>query len=75
LLIVSWSGDGLSYEWLKTWAAGKGIAFADWAPKVQAVQDAIPALPHDNQHSDRHYRGWVNHLIAQEFARHIKARS
>jgi hypothetical protein len=73
LLIVSWSGEGPSYQWLKSWAAGKRVAFADWAPKVQAVQDAIPALPRENQHSDRHYRGWVNHLIAEEFARRIKA--
>jgi hypothetical protein len=73
LLIVSWSGDGPSYQWLKSWAAGKRVAFADWVPKVQAVQDAIPALPRENQHSGRHYRGWVNHLIAEEFARRIKA--
>jgi hypothetical protein len=75
MLIVSWSGEGPSYQWLKSWAAGKGVAFADWAPKVQAVQNAIPALSRNNQHSDSHYRGWVNHLIAEEFARHIKGRS
>lgn len=74
LLIVSWSGEGPSYEWLKSWSTSKGIAFADWAPKVKSVQAAIPALPQDNQNSNRHYRSWVNHIIAKEFARQIKAR-
>lgn len=73
LLVVSWSYEGPSYEWAKSWAAGKGIAFADWAPKVKSVQTAIPKLPQENQHSSWHHRGWVNHLIAQEFARHVKA--
>ena len=73
LLVVGWSGEGPSYEWLKSWAASKRVAFADWAPKVKSVQAAILALPEENQHSNRHYRGWVNHLIAEEFGRQIKA--
>jgi hypothetical protein len=72
VLIVSWSGEGPSYEWLKSWAAGKRVVFADWAPHVQAVQAAIPGLPRDNQNSERHYRGWINYIIAAEFARHVK---
>ena len=74
LLVVSWSGEGPSYEWLKSWSTNNGIAFADWAPKVKSVHVAIPALPQENQHSNRHYRGWVNLIIAEEFARQIKAR-
>jgi hypothetical protein len=72
-LIVGWSGGGPSYEFSKSWAAKNGVGFADWEPKVKSVETAIPALPRENQHSNRHYRGWVNHLLASEFARQIRA--
>ncbi len=72
-LVVSWSDNGTSYEWLKTWAQNNSVGFADWAPKVRSVEAAIPALPEDNQHSGGHHRGWFNHVIAEEYARQIKA--
>lgn len=71
-LIVTWSDEGGSYEWLRSWAAHKGLAFADWAPKTNSVRAAMPALPLDNIHSGGHHRGWTNRLIADEFARHIR---
>ena len=70
-LVISWSGDGPSYEYAKSWARKNAVGFADWLPKAKSVQAAIPDLPLENQHSNRHYRGWVNHLIAAEFARQI----
>jgi hypothetical protein len=72
-LIVSWGDEGSSYDWLKSWAIQKGIAFADWSPRTSSVQAAIPALPLDNQHSAAHHRGWANRIIAEEFARQIRA--
>lgn len=71
-LIVGWSDDETSYGWLKTWAQENSVKFADWAPKVKAVESSIPALPEDNQHSGGHHRGWVNHVIAEEYARQIR---
>jgi hypothetical protein len=71
-LIVSWSTPGYSYQWLKSWSSSHGIAFADWVPKVESVRSFIPMLPMDNQHSGRHHRGWVNRLIAEEYARQIR---
>jgi lysophospholipase L1-like esterase len=71
-LIVGWSDEETSYEWLKKWAADNNVKFADWAPKVKAVESAIPALPEDNNHSGGHHRGWVNHVIAEEYARQIR---
>ncbi|HEX8561261.1 MAG TPA: hypothetical protein VF668_24425 [Pyrinomonadaceae bacterium] len=73
-LIVSWSDETDSYHWLKSWAARHGVAFADWAPRVRSVSEAMPGLTTDNQHSGGHHRGWVNQSIAGEFARHIRAR-
>jgi hypothetical protein len=73
-LIVSWSEEGESYRWLKSWAAREGIAFADWAPKANSLREAMPGLPLDNQHSGGHHRGWTNQFIAMEFARQIRAR-
>jgi hypothetical protein len=70
-LIVGWSEEGLSYDWLKVWAANNSIRFADWGPKVNSVLASIPSLPTENQHSAAHHRGWVNHLIAEEYARQI----
>lgn len=74
LLIVSWSDEGDSYDWLKAWAAREGIAFADWSPKAKSVRAVMPGLPLDNQHSSGHHRGWVNRVIAEEFSRQIRAR-
>lgn len=74
LLVVSWSEEGESYQWLKSWAAREGIAFADWAPKANSLREAMPRLPLDNQHSGGHHRGWTNQFIAMEFARQIRAR-
>jgi len=72
LLIVTWSDEGASYDWLKTWAAHKGLAFADWAARTNSVRAAMPALPLDNNHTGGHHRGWTNRLIAEEFARQIR---
>jgi hypothetical protein len=73
VLVVSWSDEGSSYDWLKTWAERSGVAFADWAPKANSVRSEVPALPLDNQHSSGHHRGWVNRVIAEEFLRQIRA--
>ncbi len=72
-LIVGWSGEGASYDWLKSWAGENGIPVADWGPKVRSVRSSIPELPMENQHSGGHLRGWVNRLIAEEYARQIRA--
>jgi hypothetical protein len=72
-LIVSWSSEGDSYDWLRSWANTKGVAFADWGPKVESVESAIPMLPRVNWHSGGHYRGWVYHMIAEEFARQVRS--
>lgn len=73
-LVVGWSDETESYRWLKSWAAERGVAFADWAPKANSVREAMPALTLDNQHSGGHHRGWTNHFIAAEFARQIRER-
>ena len=71
-LAVSWSTEGDSYKWLKSWAVEHNIAFADWAPRVDSVTAAIPDLPTENPHSSGHHRGWVNTIIAEEYAAAIK---
>jgi hypothetical protein len=71
MLVVSWAYPGGSYDWLKSWAEIKGVAFADWAPREQSVQAAIPTLPEENHHSTGHHRTWVNRVIAEEFARKL----
>ena len=71
VLIVSWSETGRSYDWLKQWSDANAVAFADWGPNVDSVKSSIPALPIDNQHSGAHHRGWVNGIIADEYARKI----
>lgn len=71
VLVVSWSETGRSYDWLKQWSNTHRVAFADWGPKVESVKSSIPALPVDNQHSGAHHRGWVNGVIADEYARQI----
>lgn len=73
LLVVSWSDAGRSYEWLKVWAGGQGVAFADWVPGAKSVVEAMPSLPLDNRHTGGHHRGWTNRVIAEEFARQIKS--
>jgi lysophospholipase L1-like esterase len=73
LLVVSWSDPGDSYEWLKSWAERRGVAFADWLPKAESVRAAMPALPLDNQHSGGHHRGWTNRIIAEEYLRQMRA--
>jgi hypothetical protein len=73
LLVVSWSSEGDSYDWLRSWANTNGVSFADWVPKVESVEAAIPMLPRINWHSGGHYRGWVYHVIAGEFARQVRA--
>ena len=76
VLVVSWSAaPSPSYDWLKSWAAGKGIAFADWSPAVESVRSSIPAVPIENPHSGGHLRGWVMRMVAEAFARQIQARS
>lgn len=71
-LIVGWSGEGASYEWLKGWAAENEVLFADWGPKVGSVRANVPELPLENHHSGGHLRGWVNQIIAEEYARQIR---
>ena len=71
-VILSWANPTPSYRYLRDWARKSGYVFADWAPSVQSVQNAIPGLPTGNPHSGGHYRTWVNQLIAREYARQIK---
>ena len=71
-LIVSWSDQGKSYDWLREWANHNQVTFADWRPKASSVNAAIPDLPIDNPHSGGHHRGWVNKVIAEEYGRLIR---
>jgi lysophospholipase L1-like esterase len=71
-LIVTWSNPGASYDWLKDWANESNVTFADWVSRTQSIQSAIPAMPTENNHSGGHHRGWVNHVIAEEFGRQIR---
>lgn len=73
VLVVSWSEETESYAWLKSWAAQRGVPFADWAPKAGSVKASMPGLTPGNQHSGGHHRGWTNQFIATEFARQIRA--
>lgn len=73
VLVVAWAEESDSYAWLMAWAAGRGVAFADWAPRANSVRGALPGLDPDNRHSAGHHRAWVNQIIAAEFARHIRA--
>jgi hypothetical protein len=73
-VVLGWAeGDSRSYRWLAQRAAERGIAFADWYPKVQSVQELLPELSMKNPHSGGHWRPWVNRIIADEFARHVEA--
>ncbi|HTH51711.1 MAG TPA: SGNH/GDSL hydrolase family protein [Pyrinomonadaceae bacterium] len=67
-LVLSWSDDSSSYDWAKDWAAQNNIAFADWRSGVASVRQTIPELPLENNHSGGHHRGWVNHIIAEQYA-------
>jgi hypothetical protein len=71
-VILSWANKSSSYDYLQRWAGENGYAFADWFPLMQSVRGAIPALSPANPHSGGHYRTWVNHLIAREYAKQIK---
>lgn len=73
LLIVSWSDAGESYRWMQQWSDREGVAFADWFPKAESVRKAMPKLSLDNPHSGAHHRGWLNQIIAAEFARQVRA--
>ena len=73
VLVVSWGSQGESYEWLKSWAGERRVAFADWAPRANSVREAMPRLTLHNEHSGYHHRTWVNQVIAAEFARQIRA--
>ena len=50
-----------------------GVAFADWAPAVAAVEAAVPRLPVENHHSAGHHRGWVLRAIAEAYLKQIEA--
>ncbi len=69
-LILSWSQYPTeSYDWLRLKCEEEGIAFADWGPAVDAMNEAMPALSRNNPHSGGHLRSWVNDVIAAEYAR------
>jgi hypothetical protein len=71
-VVVSWANpDGASYAWLREKAAEEGIAFADWAPRIESVQQRMPGLPFANVHSSGHWRPWANRVIAESFAREM----
>jgi hypothetical protein len=74
-LVMSWSNLSDSYDRTRQWSSSRGIAFADWRPSFESVQQAVPAAPLRNAHSGGHYRTWVNRLIAESFAREITRRS
>jgi hypothetical protein len=71
-VVLSWTHDTPAYEFLRSWAHQNSYAFADWIPHLKSVLEAFPTLPMNNPHSGGHYRTWVNHLIAREYARQIK---
>ena len=70
-LIISWANTSTSYTWLQNWSIENQIPFANWYPKVQQVQQHYPNIITDNQHVGKHYRTWVNRIIAEEFGREI----
>ena len=74
-LIVGWTdvegSDSASYQWLREWADGRGVGFADWLPAVAAVRERMPDLPVNNNHSGGHHRTWVNRMIAEAYAREM----
>lgn len=68
-LIVSWADTTASYHWLKEWSNQVGVAFADWYPKAQQIEAHYPNIIVENQHVGKHYRTWVNRVIAEEYGR------
>ncbi len=77
-IILSWMPIALTkeipqeYRWLKEYCQRHDLAFADWYPVAQSIQEKIPALPITNNHSAGHYRSWVNDIVARSFAQHIR---
>jgi hypothetical protein len=72
-LIVSWADvqqneKGGSYETLREWARINNVEFVDWYSPVASVEKNL-GWPLLNNHSGGHYRGWVNGIIADTFAR------
>ncbi len=73
-VILGWANhNSPSYDWLATRAEKDGIGFADWRPAFRSLHAQVPALDVTNPHSAGHWRSWVNRLIADEFARQIRA--
>lgn len=71
-LVVGWADpESPSYAWLKGKALERGLRFADYAPAKRSVLANIPGLDPHNPHSGGHWRGWMNRLIAEEYARQI----
>ena len=73
-LVVSWVAKGSSnesYQWLEQWAADRHVEFADYLPAVNAIKGSKPTLGVINQHATKHFRTWVNHVIAREYGRKI----
>ena len=70
-VIFTFAGNDKNYLTLKKWATEEGARFADWVPVVESVNEAIPAIPRENDHSGGHYRPWVNYIIAKTFAQEI----
>ena len=64
-LIVTWADIDNSYMWLKQWAIESDIIFADWYESVKGLKSVTPDAPINNTHSGKHYRTWVNFLIAK----------
>ena len=71
-IILSWAETGHSYEWLKQWSHENNIAFADWQPVVNEISNNLKALEMKNPHSGRHYRTWVNSMVALSFKHEIE---
>ncbi len=70
ILILSWAtypNDDDSYKWLKDWCQKNNVLFADWFTNFKKIRQAYPDLPFENDHSDGHFRVWVNTVIAESF--------
>jgi hypothetical protein len=71
--VLGWSSGGSpSYDWLQAKTAAEGLAFADWWPSVESVQQSVGEISLANPHSGGHWRTWINRLIADAFAREIE---
>lgn len=60
------------YRWLREDCRTHDIAFADWYPVAQSIQEKISTLPMANNHSAGHYRTWLNNTVARSFAQHVR---